>query len=162
MQWLDGLQESFKVIHSLGAMRDQPFRDPSQPHDRLCDRSSCLHNAIFECYKEPGCSHSQQHRDNYMANGAPLTLSEMQRIDHISIKEYLNLEANPNLNDLIGCIFWLRAADQVQRHLRCGPNTKAFNHPCIVVDVVPGRVGEVQMFRICIVSDLVSVALGKG
>ena len=90
-----------------------------------------------------------------MVDGGALTLSKMQRYDHISLEEFLSLEASPNLNDLIGCIFWLRAANQVQRHPRSGPNKDAYNHPCLIVDLVPGRVGEVQVFRICIVSDLV-------
>ena len=97
-----------------------------------------------------------------MADGRTLTLAEMQRYDHISLGELLSLETNVNLNELIGCIFWLRAANPIQRHTRSGPNKDAYDHPCLVVDVMPGRVGEVQRFRICIVSDSGSTILGQG
>ena len=94
-----------------------------------------------------------------MTDGGALTLSEMQRYDDISLEDFLNSEASSNPSDVIGCIFWLKKADQIQRYQRHGPNKAAYNHPCLVVDLIPGSVDEVRMCRICIVSGLNSIAV---
>ena len=92
-----------------------------------------------------------------MADGVALSLS--YALNNTTFEQIPSLADTASLRELGGCIFWLKAADQTQRHLKYGLSKDAYNHPCLIVDIIPGLTNEVRGVKICIVSEFIPPTL---